>query len=300
MRSTRAWSCFVFLGAALLGAGAFADEEWKAPESAAKKKNPIPVNDTTMAKAKAVYQKECLSCHGAKGKGDGPAAEALEKKPRNLSVSAKGQSDGSIFWKVSEGRKPMPTFSKTMTVDDRWTVIYYVRTLAGEKPGADSAGDTDTKAAPPQFAAPDSYRTAISTLVQSYLAVEAALAKEDATGAQGGAAAVADAVGKLPKADGEGLADGAKSAWGPARTAVEKAAESLKAAKDLAGSRGAFKDLSTALIDMVTKFGHAESGPLSQLSSDAGTWLQAGDGTSPFEKGKSGKVVKTLSAKIGG
>ncbi len=154
---------------------------------------------------------------------------------------------------------------------------------------------------PPQFAAPDSYRTAISVLVQSYVGIETALAKEDAAGASSGAAGLADAVSKLPKAEGEGLDEGSKGAWGPARAAVEKAAEAFKPGKELGALRGAFKDLSNALIDLVSKFGHAEAAPLSHLVSDAGSWVQVGaEGTSPFEKGKSGKVEKTLGAKIGG
>jgi mono/diheme cytochrome c family protein len=281
------------------GAFAFAEDEWKAPDSAAKKRNPIAVNDGSLAKAKAVYEKECLSCHGPKGKGDGPAAEALEKPPRNLSVSAKGQTDGAIFWKISEGRKPMPTFSKTLSTDDRWTVIHYVRILAGEKPGADSSssggGSSDVKPVPPQLAAPDSYRSAISSVVQSYSKVEGALAKEDVAGATASAAAVTDAVGKLPLAAGEGLDDAGKKAWAGSREALAKTADALKGAKDLAGLRAAFKELSSALIDAVSRFGHAEPAPLSLFSSDAGSWL--GDGTSPFEKGKSGKLEKSLAAK---
>lgn len=36
------------------------------------------------AKGKALYELRCSPCHGATGAGDGPAAEALEPRPRNL------------------------------------------------------------------------------------------------------------------------------------------------------------------------------------------------------------------------
>jgi mono/diheme cytochrome c family protein len=40
------------------------------------------------------------------------------------------QSDGAIFWKMSEGNTPMPAFQETFTEEQRWQVVHYVRTLA--------------------------------------------------------------------------------------------------------------------------------------------------------------------------
>lgn len=296
MRALRSVAPLAFLVAAVLGgAPALAEDDWKAPDSAVKKKNPIPVNDQTMAQAKKVYEKECLSCHGAKGKGDGPAAEALEKPPRNLSVSTKGQTDGGIFWKISEGRKPMPTFSKTLGVDDRWAVIHYVRTLAGDKPGADSAGGGGGEAKPvaPELAAPDGHKAAISAVLQSALKATAALAKDDAAAAAAEASALVDAVAKLPKSDG--LDDAGKKAWDEGRAALEKAAAAFKPSKELAAQRAAFKDVAAALAGLVGKFGHAEAAPVGIWSSEAGSWL--GSDASPFEKGKAGKLEKSVAPK---
>ena len=105
-------------------------EEWKAPARAARKKNPIAVDAKSLASGKAVFAAQCMSCHGPAGHGDGPAAKDLNPKPRNLSdPKIQEQSDGSIFWKITEGKKPMPTFEKLISEDDRWNVINYVRTL---------------------------------------------------------------------------------------------------------------------------------------------------------------------------
>jgi mono/diheme cytochrome c family protein len=125
------------MAAAILSSALAADppkDEWIAPARAAKKKNPIPANDESIAAGKAVYAAQCLSCHGPTGHGDGPAAKDLNPKPRNLSEPAiQGQTDGSIFWKLTEGKKPMPTFEKLLTENDRWNAINYVRTLAGKE-----------------------------------------------------------------------------------------------------------------------------------------------------------------------
>lgn len=105
-----------------------AGEAWQAPARAARKKNPIPADEKSMARGKAVYVAECLSCHGATGAGDGAAAKDLNPKPRDLrTVEMWGQTDGSLFWKLTEGKKPMPTYDKLLSEEDRWHVINYVR-----------------------------------------------------------------------------------------------------------------------------------------------------------------------------
>ena len=122
----------LFLGAAL--AQDKPGEEWVAPARAAKKKNPIEVNQASLDKGKAVYVKECASCHGDKGKGDGPGVKDLEKKPGDLTASkVLDQTDGALFWKITEGRKPMASYEKTLSEEDRWNVISYLRTLAPKK-----------------------------------------------------------------------------------------------------------------------------------------------------------------------
>ena len=106
-------------------------EEWVAPSRAAKKKNPIEANEVSLAKGKPVWVKECASCHGDKGKGDGPAVKDLEKKPEDLTLpKTLNQTDGALFWKIAEGRKPMATYEKTLNEEDRWHVINYLRILA--------------------------------------------------------------------------------------------------------------------------------------------------------------------------
>jgi mono/diheme cytochrome c family protein len=125
---------------AMTGAAAFASisvhaddtpAEWKAPTRAAKRKNPIAANDASIAAGKAVYLKQCLSCHGSCGKGDGPAAKDLPKPPHDLTDPAiLAQSDGTLQWKITTGRKPMPAFETLLSEDERWQVVIYTRTLA--------------------------------------------------------------------------------------------------------------------------------------------------------------------------
>ncbi len=78
----------------------------------------------------------CLPCHGPQGKGDGPASISLERngariRPGNLSDPRMWQQpDGALFWKITEGNTPMPAFGETLSEDQRWEIIDFVRTLA--------------------------------------------------------------------------------------------------------------------------------------------------------------------------
>jgi len=73
-----------------------------------------------------------VSCHGAKGKGDGPAAVALNPKPADwTSPAVQAESDGEIFWKISTGRGAMPSWS-FLPETDRWALVRYIRSLGGK------------------------------------------------------------------------------------------------------------------------------------------------------------------------
>jgi mono/diheme cytochrome c family protein len=111
--------------------GGKGEEEWKAPLRASKKTNPIPADAASIARGKELYAQQCLSCHGATGKGDGSAAKDLPKKCGDLSnPKTWDQSDGALFWKITEGKTPMPAYEKLLKDEERWHVVNYMRTLA--------------------------------------------------------------------------------------------------------------------------------------------------------------------------
>ncbi len=40
------------------------------------------------------------------------------------------QSDGELFYKISEGRRPMPEFKTKLTEQQRWQLVLLMRSLA--------------------------------------------------------------------------------------------------------------------------------------------------------------------------
>jgi mono/diheme cytochrome c family protein len=107
---------------------------WVAPKIADGVKNPCPVNSAGLAGAKKLYATNCSPCHGDKGKGDGVAAAALNPKPADhTSAAVQNETDGSLYWKLSEGRNPMPSYKKILTDQQRWEMVNYIRALAAKR-----------------------------------------------------------------------------------------------------------------------------------------------------------------------
>lgn len=112
-----------------LGTGAWAQGKWAAPPDAKNVKNAVAKSDKVIADAKKIAEANCVACHGAKGVGDGAAAAALPVKPANWTTPAvQGETDGEIFWKITNGRGPMPPW-KHLAEKDRWALVHYIRTF---------------------------------------------------------------------------------------------------------------------------------------------------------------------------
>jgi mono/diheme cytochrome c family protein len=113
------------------GQGPSASERtpWVAPERASHRANPVPATDDAIKSGRGIFVRDCLQCHGKAGHGDGPQAGSLEIRPADLpSERVQSQTDGALFWKLTEGRGVMP--KATLSDKDKWMVIDYIRTLA--------------------------------------------------------------------------------------------------------------------------------------------------------------------------
>jgi len=90
------------------------------------------------SKGKAIYDQYCAGCHGSTGKGDGPAAGALNPKPRDLSDKAYARTlkDEYLLQITRDGgpavkKSPlMPAMGKTLKEDQIKDLVAYLRSLA--------------------------------------------------------------------------------------------------------------------------------------------------------------------------
>jgi mono/diheme cytochrome c family protein len=104
---------------------------WPVPDKYKTMKNAVPSGAESISDGKTLWTTHCKSCHGAKGLGDGPKAAQLKTEPGDFSkADVQSQSDGSLFYKISEGRDDMPSFKKKVPdQDDIWSIVNYLRSL---------------------------------------------------------------------------------------------------------------------------------------------------------------------------
>ena len=107
------------------------NDPWPVPDKFKNMANPVKSDATSVASGKTLYNQHCKSCHGTKGKGDGPKAAQLDTESGDFTLAAfQKQTDGELFYKTSEGRKDMPSFKKKIaSQNDIWAVVNYMRTF---------------------------------------------------------------------------------------------------------------------------------------------------------------------------
>ena len=107
--------------------------------------NPVPADETSIARGAQLFEIHCQMCHGEAGEGNGTiSAFLVKKKPANLtSELVQSKSDGSLFLTISNGiynpnntlfpgvefSGQMPPLNENLTVRERWDVVNYIRTL---------------------------------------------------------------------------------------------------------------------------------------------------------------------------
>jgi mono/diheme cytochrome c family protein len=121
---------FVFISLSACLSSAQASKKWEAPATAKELKNPFKGDANAVLEGKKIFMSMCVACHGETGKGNGSASVAIMPRPANfLSIQIESESDGAIFWKLTEGRPPMASYKTLLTDDQRWQLVTFIRSL---------------------------------------------------------------------------------------------------------------------------------------------------------------------------
>lgn len=86
--------------------------------------------DTASARGKAVYERRCLACHGAQGRGDG--YPFLKPPPADLSASVtRNKTDADLLITIRHGHPDTAMGSWRFALSEQETrdVLSYVRTM---------------------------------------------------------------------------------------------------------------------------------------------------------------------------
>ena len=109
-------------------------ELFKAKEDAAALRNPIPATAESIARGAALYQMNCIVCHGKSGHGDGLVGRKFTRTPP-VDLNKKytqSQADGQLFFTLTRGRVVMPAYREALSPQERWDVINYVKSEFGK------------------------------------------------------------------------------------------------------------------------------------------------------------------------
>lgn len=90
-----------------------------------------------IARGAAVFQAQCVACHGTNADGKGPAAVAFTPAPRDFTDPAAkwtiGREPEQIHQAVSQGvpGTGMAGFAAALSAGDLWDLVHYISSLPG-------------------------------------------------------------------------------------------------------------------------------------------------------------------------
>jgi mono/diheme cytochrome c family protein len=116
----------LFLSASLVAQ----PKPWVVPANFKSMANPVAKGEASNKAGKTLYDKNCASCHGKAGLGDGVKARALKTFPGDFSKAEyQDQTDGDHFYKTKTGRSEMPKYEGKIADNDIWNMVNYMRTF---------------------------------------------------------------------------------------------------------------------------------------------------------------------------
>lgn len=97
----------------------------------------------SVRRGEALYPIWCARCHGVDARGGG----AFDPPASDLTRAAR--SDAYVFWRITKGGhgdpicSQMPAFETSLSEEERWDLVAYVRSLEPDAEAPDAAPDGD-------------------------------------------------------------------------------------------------------------------------------------------------------------
>ena len=117
-----------------IGVVVYSFGDWTASAKAKKLRNPVAPTPTTIDAGMQVYMQHCARCHGIRGDGKGDKTDQLSVAPADFGDAHKMSSvtDGELYWQITKGKDPMPSYEDSLNETQRWQTVDYIRQFAAK------------------------------------------------------------------------------------------------------------------------------------------------------------------------
>ena len=94
--------------------------------------NPVQKSPESLERGRQMFDIHCLVCHGPEGRGDGPVGKKFVPQPMDLTLDyVQTQPAGQLYYTISHGSIAMPFYRQSLSDEDRWNIINYVKKVFG-------------------------------------------------------------------------------------------------------------------------------------------------------------------------
>lgn len=92
-------------------------------------KNPLVYSEQIVKEGEVLFGMFCIQCHGASGQGDGILVQREKFPPLPVKfVPGLTIPEGKMFHSITYGRNLMGSHASQLTKEERWKLVYFIRT----------------------------------------------------------------------------------------------------------------------------------------------------------------------------
>jgi copper transport protein len=98
--------------------------------------NPVKPTAESIERGRMLFEQNCVVCHGADGRGDGPRAAELNPAPSDFRQHVPFHDDAQLFAFIANGfpGSAMPAWRDQLSEEDIWNIVNFLRSEFSETP----------------------------------------------------------------------------------------------------------------------------------------------------------------------